>query len=156
GIILALGFQNYAIVGPLTLLVLPLNMILSGIMFKLSRDSFREVGLRVRRNRKGFLSYLLLYQLFMSPVSVVGYMQELFRTKRNWKGCESALLSSATLALNWLSEWEACPVAQGSGVVIYGPTKIAKVLRRGLLPRRKGQWSPACQAEPSWSRAPER
>ena len=84
GIILALGFQNYAIVGPLTLLVLPLNMILSGIMFKLSRDSFREVGLHVRRNIKGFLGYLLLYQLFMSPVSVVGYVQELFRTKRNW------------------------------------------------------------------------
>jgi biofilm PGA synthesis N-glycosyltransferase PgaC len=84
GIILALFFGIYAIVGPLTLLVLPLNMILSGIMFKLSRDSFEEVGLRVRRNIKGFLSYLLLYQLFMSPVSVVGYVQELFRTKRNW------------------------------------------------------------------------
>ncbi len=84
GIILALGWQNYAIVGPLTLLVLPLNMILSGIMFKLSRDSFEEVGLRVRKNKKGFFSYLLLYQFFMSPVSVVGYTQELFRTKRNW------------------------------------------------------------------------
>ena len=83
-IFLALAFQNFAIVGPLTLLVLPLNMILSGIMFKLSRDSFGEVGLRVRRNIKGFFGYLLLYQLFMSPVSVVGYMQELFRTKRSW------------------------------------------------------------------------
>jgi biofilm PGA synthesis N-glycosyltransferase PgaC len=84
GIVLALGWQNYAIVGPLTLLVLPLNMILSGIMFKLSRDSFEEVGLRVRKNKKGFFSYLLLYQFFMSPVSVVGYTQELFRTKRRW------------------------------------------------------------------------
>ncbi len=84
GIVLALFFGIYAIVGPLTLLVLPLNMILSGIMFKLSRDSFEEVGLRVRHNVKGFLSYLLLYQLFMSPVSVVGYVQELFKTKRNW------------------------------------------------------------------------
>ena len=84
GIILAVFFGIYAIVGPLTLLVLPLNMILSGIMFKLSRDSFADVGLRVRRNIKGFLSYLLLYQLFMSPVSVVGYVQELFKTKRNW------------------------------------------------------------------------
>jgi len=53
-------------------------------MFKLSRDSFREVGLRVRRNVKGFFSYLLLYQLFMSPVSVAGYVQEIFRTQRNW------------------------------------------------------------------------
>jgi biofilm PGA synthesis N-glycosyltransferase PgaC len=84
GIVLALVWQNYAIVGPLTLLVLPLNMILSGIMFKLSRDSFEEVGLRVRKNKKGFFSYLLLYQFFMSPVSVVGYTQELFKAKRNW------------------------------------------------------------------------
>jgi poly-beta-1,6-N-acetyl-D-glucosamine synthase len=84
GIFLALVFQNYAIVGPLTLLVLPLNMILSGIMYKLSKNSFEEVGLHVRRNIKGFFSYLLLYQFFMSPVSVVGYVQELFRTKRNW------------------------------------------------------------------------
>ena len=84
GIILAVFFGIYAIVGPLTLLVLPLNMILSGIMFKLSRESFEEVGLRVRHNFKGFFSYLLLYQLFMSPVSVVGYVQELFKTKRNW------------------------------------------------------------------------
>jgi biofilm PGA synthesis N-glycosyltransferase PgaC len=38
----------------------------------------------VRRNARGFFGYLLLYQLFMSPVSVVGYAQELFRTKRNW------------------------------------------------------------------------
>jgi biofilm PGA synthesis N-glycosyltransferase PgaC len=84
GIVLAIGFGNYAIVGPLTLLVLPLNMILSGIMYKLSRDSFADVGLHVRRNIKGFFSYLLLYQLFMSPVSCVGYVQELFRTKRSW------------------------------------------------------------------------
>jgi biofilm PGA synthesis N-glycosyltransferase PgaC len=83
GIVLAC-FGNFAIVGPLTLLVLPLNMLLSGFMFKLSRDSFHDVGLRVRRNVVGFFSYLLLYQLFMSPVSVVGYVQEVFRTKRNW------------------------------------------------------------------------
>jgi len=83
GIVLAC-FGVFAIVGPLTLLVLPLIAVLSGIMFHLSRSSFREVGLRVRRNIGGFLTYLLAYQLFMSPVSVVGYFQELFRAKRNW------------------------------------------------------------------------
>jgi biofilm PGA synthesis N-glycosyltransferase PgaC len=83
GILLAIG-GNYAIVGPMTLLVLPLNMLLSGIMYRLSRQSFEEVGLKVRRNRLGFLAYLLTYQLFMSPISVAGYAQELFGTKRNW------------------------------------------------------------------------
>ena len=83
GIVLAL-FGNFAIVGPMTLAVLPLNLLLSGIMFHLSRQSFDEVGLKVRQNRLGFLGYLLTYQLFMSPVSVAGYVQELFGTSRRW------------------------------------------------------------------------
>ena len=83
GIVLAL-FGNFAIVGPMTLAVLPLNFILSMIMFRLSRSSFEEVGLKVRRNFLGFLGYLLTYQLFMSPISVAGYVQELFRVERNW------------------------------------------------------------------------
>jgi len=83
GIILAC-FGNFAIVGPLTLLVLPLNMLLSGFMYRLSKKSFETVGLRVRKNIFGFLGYLLFYQLIMSPVSVAGYFQEVFRAKRKW------------------------------------------------------------------------
>jgi poly-beta-1,6-N-acetyl-D-glucosamine synthase len=77
-------FGNFAIVGPMTLAVLPLNVLLSGIMFHLSKQSFDEVGLRVRQNRLGLLGYLLTYQLFMSPVSVAGYAQELLGTTRRW------------------------------------------------------------------------
>jgi poly-beta-1,6-N-acetyl-D-glucosamine synthase len=83
GIVLAL-FGNFAIVGPMTLAVLPLNVLISGIMFHLSRQSFEEVGLKVRQNRLGFVGYLLTYQLFMSPVSVLGYSQELFGMSRRW------------------------------------------------------------------------
>lgn len=83
GIVLAL-FGNFAIVGPITLAVIPLNIGLSMIMFRLSKQSFDEVGLEVRQNRLGFLGYLLTYQLFMSPVSVAGYAQELFRATRRW------------------------------------------------------------------------
>jgi biofilm PGA synthesis N-glycosyltransferase PgaC len=83
GIVLAL-FGNFAIIGPMTLAVLPLNVGLSMIMFHLSKQSFDEVGLKVRQNRLGFFGYLLTYQLFMSPVSVAGYAQELFGTARRW------------------------------------------------------------------------
>ena len=54
------------------------------VMFHLSRESFRDAGLRVRQNRLGFIAYLLTYQLVMSPVSVAGYAQEVFRTSRRW------------------------------------------------------------------------
>lgn len=84
GIVLAVFFGNFAIVGPMTLAVLPLNFALSMIMFHLSRKSFDEVGLKVRQNRLGYLGYLLTYQLFMSPVSVAGYAQELFGARRRW------------------------------------------------------------------------
>jgi biofilm PGA synthesis N-glycosyltransferase PgaC len=83
GILLAFT-GNFAIVGPMTLAVLPLNVLLSGIMFHLSRQAFEEVGLKVRRNVLGYLGYLLTYQLVMSPVSVAGYVQELFRARRDW------------------------------------------------------------------------
>ncbi|MBS1890707.1 MAG: glycosyltransferase family 2 protein [Actinobacteria bacterium] len=83
GLVLAL-FGNFAIVGPMTVAVVPLNLALAAIMYRLSRRSFAEVGLKVRRNRLGFLGYLLTYQLFMSPISVAGYGEELFRTNRSW------------------------------------------------------------------------
>ena len=83
GIVLAL-FGNFAIVGPMTLAVLPLNLLLAGIMFHFSRQAFEEVDLKVRQNRLGYLGYLLTYQLIMSPVSVAGYVQELFGAARRW------------------------------------------------------------------------
>jgi biofilm PGA synthesis N-glycosyltransferase PgaC len=64
--------------------VLPLNIGLSMIMFHFSKQSFKEVGLKVRSNRLGFLGYLLTYHFFKSPVSVAGYAQELFGATRRW------------------------------------------------------------------------
>jgi biofilm PGA synthesis N-glycosyltransferase PgaC len=83
GIVLAM-FGNYAIVGPVTLAVLPLNLVIAGIMYRRQRSSFAQANLRVRQNLIGFLAYLLVYQLIMSPVSVAGYVEELFHTARRW------------------------------------------------------------------------
>lgn len=83
GIVLAL-FGNFAIVGPMTLAVIPLNIALSLIMLHLSRQAFSEVGLRVRQNFTGYLAYLVTYQFFMSPISVAGYVQELIGARRTW------------------------------------------------------------------------
>ena len=81
GIVLAM-FGNYAIVGIATLAVLPLNMLIAAIMYHRQRSCFRQAGLRVRQNVVGFFAYLLLYQLVMSPVSVAGYVEELFHAAR--------------------------------------------------------------------------
>jgi poly-beta-1,6-N-acetyl-D-glucosamine synthase len=83
GIVLA-AFGNYAIVGPATLAVLPLNMLIAGIMYRRQRGSFAQAGLRVRQSVIGFVAYLLFYQLVMSPVSLAGYVEEFFQTARRW------------------------------------------------------------------------
>ncbi len=84
GILLALT-GNFLIVGPMTLAVLPINILIASVMLSRQRRVFAEAGLRIRRNYLGFLSYLLLYAPIMSPVSFVGYVKELFRVKRRWK-----------------------------------------------------------------------
>jgi biofilm PGA synthesis N-glycosyltransferase PgaC len=82
---LVLAFTgNFMIVGPMTLLVLPLNGLISAAMYVRQRTIFNEIGLRVRRNRSGFVFYVLLYQFVMAPVSVVGYCLEISGARRNW------------------------------------------------------------------------
>jgi len=83
GVVLALT-GNFAIVGPMTLAVIPINLMLSLLMFRLQRRSFTEVGLMVRRNRIGFLSYLVFYQPIMSPLALIGYSEEIFRRPHRW------------------------------------------------------------------------
>ncbi len=83
GIVLAMT-GNFMIVGPMTLAVLPLNALLASIMYSRQRHSLTEAGLRVRRASAGFAVFFLAYQMFMSPVSVSGYIQELLHFGRKW------------------------------------------------------------------------
>lgn len=83
GIVLAIG-GDFTIVGPMTLVVLPLNMLLGGVMFFHQRSVFQTVDLRVRKNRRGLLFYFFCYQFVMSPISLTGYVLEATRARRCW------------------------------------------------------------------------
>jgi biofilm PGA synthesis N-glycosyltransferase PgaC len=83
GLVLA-TMGNFMIVGPLTLLVLPLNAVLGGVMFLHQRRVFASVNLRVRDNRRGLVFYLFCYQFVMSPISLAGYLLETVRARRAW------------------------------------------------------------------------
>jgi poly-beta-1,6-N-acetyl-D-glucosamine synthase len=78
------AFGSFAIVGPMTAAVLPLSFVVAFIMFVRQRRAFREVGLSVRRNRLGFVGYLLVYQVLLAPISFVGYLKELAGAERVW------------------------------------------------------------------------
>lgn len=85
GLVLAL-FGHYYIVGPMTLLVLPLTIISYMTLYIYQRDYvFKPLGLRIRKNLTGFILFILSYQMIMSPVSVYGYVQETLKLKRYWK-----------------------------------------------------------------------
>jgi biofilm PGA synthesis N-glycosyltransferase PgaC len=53
GIVLA-ALGNFAIVGPMTLAVLPLNLAMAGALFARERAVFAELGLHVRRTGAAF------------------------------------------------------------------------------------------------------
>lgn len=70
----------------MTLLVLPLTLVSYGSLYIYQKYYvFRKLGLKVRRNRLGFILFVLFYQMLMSPVSVWGYLQEFLKLKRVWK-----------------------------------------------------------------------
>lgn len=86
GLILAVFFQKYYIVGPMMLLVLPLTLASFWILYNYQANTvFKELNLKVRKNYKGFILFILTYQMIMSPVSLYGYVQEVIGTKRIWK-----------------------------------------------------------------------
>jgi biofilm PGA synthesis N-glycosyltransferase PgaC len=83
GVILAL-FGHFYIVGPSTLLVLPLAFLIVLVMYKKQKAVFNELGLNVRQNFAGFVVYMLIYQVLMSPICVLGYSQELLGLTKKW------------------------------------------------------------------------
>jgi poly-beta-1,6-N-acetyl-D-glucosamine synthase len=56
------------------------------ILYRFQRKQvFEPLGLRVRRNAWGFFLFVLVYQMVMSSVSVVGYVQQVAGLRRRWK-----------------------------------------------------------------------
>lgn len=84
GVIAALFFDFYAIVGIMTLLLIPLALMINWVLYAKQRDIFTKHGLRVRRNIIGLIGYMFVYQLILAPACLVGYFSELFNFNKNW------------------------------------------------------------------------
>lgn len=85
GLVLAvLGYP--ILVSMWTLFVLPITLLVyGGLRRHQSHAVFAPLELRVRRNRFGYLAFLLVYQVLCSFASIVGYTQEIVGTRRRWK-----------------------------------------------------------------------
>lgn len=83
-VLLLLGYP--LIVGVWTLVVLPVTLLVYGGLRRYqSRHVFGPLDLNVRRNRTGYLVFLLGYQVLCSTASLVGYAQHVAGTRRRWK-----------------------------------------------------------------------
>jgi biofilm PGA synthesis N-glycosyltransferase PgaC len=83
GVVLALTGRFY-IAGPQTLILLPMALLIITVMFLKQKTVFNTLDLKVRRNFAGFVVYMLVYQVVMSPICVIGYFQELCGTVKRW------------------------------------------------------------------------
>lgn len=83
GIILAC-FGHYWIVGIMTLVLLPMAFLLGLLNYSIERRMFEDMDLKVRKNFSGFLVYVLAYSFLLQPASVLGYMDEVLRTRKKW------------------------------------------------------------------------
>ncbi|WP_077369588.1 glycosyltransferase family 2 protein [Anaerosalibacter sp. Marseille-P3206] len=78
-------FGKFWIVGPMTLFVIPIALLQNYILYRYQSEVFKNLKLKIRKNHFGFILYVLTYQMLMSPMSLLGYIQEIFLLKRNWK-----------------------------------------------------------------------
>lgn len=83
GLVLAL-FGYFWIAGPMTLALLPMSLLMSQLMFTRSKATFDSLGLTVRRNRLGLLSYALVYSMILQPACVWGYASEWLNLRKTW------------------------------------------------------------------------
>jgi biofilm PGA synthesis N-glycosyltransferase PgaC len=85
GLVLA-GTGRFWVVGPMTLAVLPLTVLLYVLLYqRQKRAVFGPLALRPRRDVRFFLLFLTIYQVFMSAMAVRGYAQHLLRRRHTWK-----------------------------------------------------------------------
>jgi len=84
GLVAAIFFQFYAIVGLMTLFLIPLMILLNSVMFFHQRRIFQNYDLRIRKHYFGLILYMLTYQAMMAPASTAGYLAEFFNFRKNW------------------------------------------------------------------------
>jgi len=86
GVIMALFFHFYLLAGMLTLYLLPMALLGNMVMYKIQKKTLQNIELEMsKKNRSGFLIFILFFQLLMTPATISGYILELLNTKKIWK-----------------------------------------------------------------------
>lgn len=84
GIFLAVVFQNFLIVGPLTLLVLPLALLLTIVTYRYQRQILNKHHIPFNKNLTWFILFLIAFPIIHAPICISGYISERFSLKKKW------------------------------------------------------------------------
>lgn len=83
GVLAAIFLGFYLLAGKITLYLLPITFIYNLIILRIQKKEMSQIGITMDRNR-GYFVYILLYQLFMNPATISGYVSELTKRKKTW------------------------------------------------------------------------
>ena len=83
GLLLAI-FGIYWLAGPITLLVLPLAALWNIVIYRIQMRMLKRNDIEMKKSFPGFVLFAFLYPFIMQPVSVWGYLSELFGRKKEW------------------------------------------------------------------------
>jgi biofilm PGA synthesis N-glycosyltransferase PgaC len=76
---------NFVIVGPLTLAVMPVNLLVIAFMRRGQRRAYDRAQLpHPGRDLAGFVGFLFAYHLITAPAACTGYLAEAVRIRKRW------------------------------------------------------------------------
>lgn len=82
-ILLACG--NHLLISWMSLLVIFLGLILCLVIEIRRKNMLKEIDYKLdRRSILAFIIYVLLYAFLLAPYCLIGYISELFNTKKDW------------------------------------------------------------------------
>ncbi|WP_240377167.1 glycosyltransferase family 2 protein [Bacillus piscicola] len=94
GLVLALFFQNFLIVGFYTIFVIPFSLLLSAVTYFYQKKILNNLHLSIDYKKMDYLYFLLFYSLMQAPICFCGYLEELISKKNPGK-------ASPSLPLDW-------------------------------------------------------
>jgi poly-beta-1,6-N-acetyl-D-glucosamine synthase len=69
-----------------SMLLLPITLAVFGLLQRWqARDVFQALDIQPQSDKRGFLGYLLIYQVLISAAALRGYGQYLVGSRRHWK-----------------------------------------------------------------------
>ncbi|WP_245772897.1 glycosyltransferase family 2 protein [Paenibacillus catalpae] len=79
------AFGYFGLVGPNTLMVLPVTLIIFYLLNLYQKRLLGQLGIHQKKSFIGLLGFIFVFQMIIAPVALSGYAEEFFKQKRVWK-----------------------------------------------------------------------